>query len=151
MSKTSYGENNLVKFEANAVAPPSYGANLGVSLHTADPGEGGLYTTNAATYTNYAPITIARDATGLTICDATNPYSANANGSAYKNAVQLTFPQSDAGFVGPEGITYVAMYDLVTGKILRRTQIGSPSPYTLLVGPNSTPFFPAGTLVWVEA
>jgi hypothetical protein len=151
MSKTSYGENNLMAYEANGTAMPNYGANLGVSLHIADPGEAGLYTTNAATYTNYAPTTVSRDALGLTICDGTNPYAANPNGSGYKNAAQITFPQSDPGFVGPEGITYVAIYDLTTGKILRRAQIGAPSPYTLLVGPNSTPFFPPGTLIWLEA
>jgi hypothetical protein len=150
MSKGNFAENAIVKYEANAVAMPNYGANLGVSLHTADPGEGGTNTTNAATYTNYAPITVSRDALGLTICDPTNPFAANPNGSAYKNAVQLAFPQSDPGFVGPEGITYVAIYDIATGNILRRTQIGSPSPYTLLIGPNATPFFPAGTLVWAE-
>jgi len=150
MSKSNYGENNLIKYEANAVAMPNYGANLGVSLHTADPGEAGVFTTNACTYTNYAPTTVARDAAGLTVCDPDTPFAANAAGSAYKNAVQIGFPKSDAAYVGPEGATHIAIYDIVTGNILRRTQIGSPSPYTLLIGPNATPFFPIGTLIFAE-
>ena len=54
MSKSNTTENDLVKFYANGTAMPSYGTNLYVHLHTADPGEGGTSSTNQATYTDYA-------------------------------------------------------------------------------------------------
>jgi hypothetical protein len=147
MSKTLYAENAYVKFEANAVAMPTWGANFGVSLHTQDPGEGAVYTDYAATYTNYAPITVARDAGGLTICDATNPYAANANGGGYKNTAQLTWPESSAGFVGPETLTHAAVYELATGKIVRRGALPTP----IVVGPLATPYAPPGTVIFGEA
>ena len=146
MSKSNYAENAWMAFECNATAMPSWGANLGVALHTADPGENGLYTTNACAYTNYAPITVSRDVAGLTLCDGTNPYAANASGNAYKNAAQMTFPTSDPGYVGPETATHVSIYDIGTGKILRSTAL----TVGVIIGPNATPLFPAGTLVWAE-
>jgi hypothetical protein len=41
MSKGNITENDLVKFYFNNVAMPSYGSNLYLALHIADPGEGG--------------------------------------------------------------------------------------------------------------
>jgi hypothetical protein len=146
MPKSNYARNAYLKFEANAVALPSWGANLGAALHLSDPGVGSPYNTNVPTYTNYAPITVPRDGSGLVICDPTNPYAANAAGTAYKNAAQMTFPEADPGFAGPENITFVSIYDIGTGNILRVTNI----PYTIIVGPRSIPLFPAGTLIWAE-
>jgi len=144
VSKGSVTENDYVKFEANAVAMPSYGANLQINLHTADPGEAGTATTNAPTYTGYAAKTKPRDNTGFTICDPTNPYAANAAGSAYKNADIVLFDECTGG--GPESITHVSVSVVGSGQILRKTALTAP----LLVSPGVTPLFPAGTLVWAE-
>lgn len=143
MSKGNTTENDYVKFEANAVAMPSYGSNLQINLHTADPGEAGTATTNAPTYTPYAAQTVSRDALGLTICDPTNPYAANASGSAYKNADDVIFPECTSG---SDTITHVSISVIATGQILRKTSLTS----SLAVSANVTPLFPAGTLVWAE-
>ena len=54
-----------------------------VSLHTADPGEGGSQTTSEATYVNYARQAVARSAAGWTI-----------SGNNASNAAAITFPTS---------------------------------------------------------
>jgi hypothetical protein len=43
--------------------------NLYLSLHTADPGEGGDQTTNEVTYTSYARVAVPRSSDGFTITD----------------------------------------------------------------------------------
>ena len=67
MSKANATENDLVKFIFNNVAFPSYGTNLQVNLHTADPGEAGTDATCAATNTGYAGVSVSREGTGRTI------------------------------------------------------------------------------------
>jgi hypothetical protein len=42
-----------------------------ISLHTADPGEAGNQNTNAANYTGYARIAVARSASGFTLSTST--------------------------------------------------------------------------------
>ena len=143
MSKSNATENDYVKFEANAVAMPSYGANLQINLHTADPGEAGTATTNAPTYTGYAAVSKPRDNTGFTICDATNPYAANASGSGYKNASDVIFPECTGG---SDTITHVSVSVIGSGQILRSTALTA----SLAVSNGITPLFVAGTLVWGE-
>lgn len=146
MSKGNTTENDFVKFEANATAMPSYGANLNVNLHTADPGEAGSPSTNLATYDGYLSVSVARDSGGWTICNGTDPYGANASGNAYKNTAQVTFPECDAGFVGTQTITHVSTSSPSTGQLLRKTALTTP----IVVGALTTPLFPAGTLVFAE-
>jgi hypothetical protein len=146
MSKGNTTESDYVKFEANATAMPSYGANLQVNLHTADPGEAGAPATSAADYDGYLAVLVARDAGGWTICDGGSPYNANANGNAYKNAAQITFPECEAGFVGTQTITHVSTSSPSTGQLLRKTALTVP----IVVGPLVTPLFPAGSLVFAE-
>lgn len=143
MSKSNATENDYVKFEANAVAMPSYGANLQVNLHTADPGEAGTATTSAPTYTGYAAVSVSRDAAGFTICDGTNPYAANASGNAYKNTAQITFPECTGG---SDTITHVSVSVIATGQILRKTALTA----SIAVSNTITPLFPPGTLVFAE-
>lgn len=143
MSKSNATENDYVKFEANAVAMPSYGASLQINLHTGDPGEAGVATTSAPTYTGYAATTVTRDASGFTICDGTNPYASNASGNAYKNAAQITFPECTGG---SDTITHVSVSVVATGQILRKTALTASLAVSNLV----TPLFPAGTLVFAE-
>lgn len=146
MSKGNTTENDYVKFEANAVAMPSYGANLQINLHTADPGEAGTATTNLPTYTNYVAQTVSRDAAGLTICDGTNPYADNASGNAYKNFAQINFPEYEGGFVGTEDITHTSISVIATGQILRKTALTQARVFSAGI----TPIFPAETMIWAE-
>jgi hypothetical protein len=142
MSHGNATENDLIKFIGNGVAMPSYGANLQVNFHTADPGETGTATTNEPTWTGYAAVAVARDNTGWTICDPDSPYAANANGSAMKNAAEITFPECTAG--GPESMTHTSISVVATGQIIVKGALTSP----ILVSPNQTPRFPPGTLVY---
>jgi len=143
MSKSNATENDYVKFEANAVAFPAYGASLQINLHTADPTESGVDTTSAPTYTGYVAVSKPRDNTGFTICDGTNPYAPNASGNAYKNASDVVFPECTGG---SDTITHVSVSVIATGQILRSTALTASLAVSNLV----TPFFPAGTLVFAE-
>jgi hypothetical protein len=69
----------------NAAAPAT---NLYVSLHNADPGEGGNQTTNETAYTNYARQAVARTTGGWTV-SGTDP-------TQVVNAATITFPQCGA-------------------------------------------------------
>lgn len=95
MSKGNTTENDIMKFMFQNVAMPSYGSNLYLSLHTADPGEAGDQTTNEAAYTSYARIGVARDATGWVV-----------SGNQSSNDDLLQFPQCTGG---SETITHVAI------------------------------------------
>ena len=78
-------ETDLVSliFTATAIANIADNAssspltNLYVSLHTADPGEGGSQTTNEAAYTSYARVAVARTSGGWTVTN--NSVSPAAN------------------------------------------------------------------------
>lgn len=142
MSKSNATENDFVKFEANAVAMPAYGATLQINLHTADPGEAGVATTNLPTYTGYAAIVKARDNTQFTICDTDG--TPNAAGSAYKNAVDFVFAECTGG--GPEDVTHVSVSVVATGQILRSTALTAPLSVSNLI----TPYFPAGSIIFAE-
>lgn len=143
MSKGNATENDFVKFIAHATAMPSYGANLQVNLHTADPGEAGTATTSAPTYTGYAAIAVARDSGGWTICDGTDPYAPNAAGNAFKNAAEVTFPECTGG---SDTLTHASVSVVATGQVLYKGALSAPINVSNLI----TPRFPAGTLVMVE-
>src|SRR4051794_26930841 len=94
MSKGDTFENDLLKliFNATAIANIADNAaaspltNLYVSLHTADPGEGGSQTTSECNYTGYARQAVARTTGGFTVtansvspvADVTFPNPTNA-------------------------------------------------------------------------
>jgi hypothetical protein len=143
LSKSNATENDWVKFVAQGTALPSYGSNLQVNLHTADPGESGTATTSAATYTGYAAVSVSRDASGWTICDGTNPYGANTAGPAFKNAAEVTFPECTGG---TNTITHASVSVVATGQILYKGALTASLSVSNLI----TPRFPAGTLVMVE-
>lgn len=75
MSKGNTFENDIIKliFQSTAIANIADNAASGpltslyLSLHTADPGEGGSQTTSEAAYTSYVRKAVARDATGFDI------------------------------------------------------------------------------------
>lgn len=75
MSKSNSFENDLVALIFNAAAIGNIADNAGtapltnlyVSLHSADPGEGGTQATNEVAYTNYARVAVARSGAGWAI------------------------------------------------------------------------------------
>jgi hypothetical protein len=97
MSKTNTWENELLLLLFNNTTMSGVGdvtglpgsavaGSLYVSLHTADPGEGGSQNTNEAAYTAYARVAVARTVGGWTV-------SANA----VENAALIAFPQCAGG------------------------------------------------------
>lgn len=130
MSKGNTTENDLVKFIFNNVAMPSYGSNLYLSLHTADPGEGGDQTTNEANYTSYARVAIARDNTGWVV-----------SGNQASNDDLVQFPQCTGG---SNTITHVAVgtQSSGAGQILYSGALNAPLSVSNLIQPQ----FAAGDL-----
>lgn len=53
--------------DATGLRGSSTAGSLFLSLHTADPGEGGDQTTNETTYTSYARVAVARSGSGWTV------------------------------------------------------------------------------------
>jgi hypothetical protein len=94
MSKGNTFENDLLKliFNATAIANMADNAasspltNLQVSLHTADPGEGGDQTTSEAAYTSYARVAVARTSGGWTVTN-----------NSVSPAADITFPAGTGG------------------------------------------------------
>lgn len=94
MSKSNLLENSVLALLFNATAFANLAENdtsspatdLHVSLHTADPGEGGDQTTNEATYTSYARVAVARNSGGWTV-----------SGNAVTNTAAIVFPEATGG------------------------------------------------------
>ena len=131
MSKGNTTENDVIAFMFNATAMPTYGANLYVHLHTADPGEAGTSSTNEATYTDYARVSVARDAGGWTV-----------TGNEAENTAEVTFPECTGG---TNTITHASICTN-GGQILYSGALTDSLSVSNLI----TPRFPAGTLVFQE-
>lgn len=94
MSKSNLLENGILALLFNATALANLAENdttspatsLYVSLHTADPGEGGDQTTNEATYGAYARVAVARNSGGWTV-----------SGNAVTNTAAIVFPECTSG------------------------------------------------------
>lgn len=138
MSKSNTTENDIVKFMFNNVAMPSYGSNLYLSLHTADPGEGGDQTTNEVSYTggsgDYARIAISRDAGGWTVA-----------GNQSSNAALAQFAVSNTG---PVIATHLAIGTAASGagQILASGALSASLTINNLVQPQ----FAIGGIVYQE-
>jgi hypothetical protein len=131
MSKGNTTEADFIAFVFNATAMPSYGSNLSVSLHTADPGEAGTLATNEADYTGYARVSVARDSGGWTVA-----------GNQASNTAEITFPECTGG---SNTITHVAV-GTAGGQILYSGALTASISVSNLI----TPRFPVGTLVLEE-
>jgi hypothetical protein len=131
MSKGNTTEADFIAFVFNATAMPSYGSNLSVSLHTADPGEGGTLATNEADYTGYARVSVARDSGGWT-----------CSSNQASNTAEITFPECTGG---TNTITHVAV-GTAGGQILYSGALTANISVSNLI----TPRFPVGTLVLQE-
>ena len=134
MSKGNTTENDFAKFVFNATAMPSYGSNLYVGLHTADPGEAGDQTTSEATYIGYARVAVARDSGGWTV-----------TGPAATNVAEITFGECTSG---TNTITHVTVGTAAsgTGQILYKGALTASIDVSNLI----TPRFPVGTLTVTE-
>jgi len=88
MSKTNTHENELQVFVFNATPPPSLVGvtTFYISLHTADPTEAGLQTTDEATYGAYARVAVLRSAAGFVV-----------TGNTVNLATTAIFPQCTSG------------------------------------------------------
>ena len=134
MSKGNTFENDLLQmiFNAQAIAnicddaATSPLTNLYVSLHTADPGEGGDQTTTEATYTSYARVAVARTSGGWTV-------SANS----VSPAANIDFPACTGG---SSTVTYFAVgtASSSTGKILYSGAVSPSIAVTSGVTPRLT-------------
>ena len=133
MSIGNTTENDIGKllFQGTAL---SWNANtdLYVSLHTADPGEGGSQTTNEASYTSYARVTVARTSGGWTVTN-----------NVAENAALTQFPQATGG---SNTITHVAIGTASsgTGQIIASGALSS----SLSVSSGIQPQFAAGALTF---
>lgn len=90
MSKSAVLENDLLKLIFNNVAAAGIGDALGlqpsatagvfyVSLHTADPGNGGTQATNETTYTGYSRVAVARTTAGFTVVGSSANFTSNVD------------------------------------------------------------------------
>lgn len=138
MSKGNTYENDLMLliFNATAIANIADNAasspltNLYVSLHTADPGEGGNQTTNECTYGSYARVAVARSGSGWTV-----------SGNEATNAALVQFPQCSSG---SETATHVGVGTAAssTGKMLYSGALSAG----LAISSGIQPQFAAGDL-----
>lgn len=108
MSKGNTAENDVINLIFNATLASHLGtlsgtgnANLYVSLHTADPGEGGSQTTSECAFGSYARQAVARSGSGWTV-----------SGNSAENASTISFPECTSG---SETVTYVAIGTLSSG------------------------------------
>jgi len=174
MSKGNTFENELLALifnntdiadigDAAGLQNSATAGNLYVSLHTADPGEGGNQTTSEANYTSYARVAVARSSGGWTV-----------SGSSVSNTSAIVFPQATGG---SNTITHVGIGTASsgTGKLLFKAPLGTAvqGPFTAktddtitipghtLAVDDRVAFYPAagsslptgiteGTLYWVK-
>ncbi len=126
----------LLIFNATAIANIADNAasspltNLYVSLHTADPGEGGSQTTNECAYGSYARVAVARSGSGWTV-----------SGNTATNAALVQFPQCTSS---SETATHVAVGTAAssTGKLLYKGALSA----SLAISSGIQPQFAAGSL-----
>jgi hypothetical protein len=107
VSKSNSFENSLLLLvfnntnianvgDATGLRGSSTAGSLYVSLHTADPGEGGSQTTSEAAYTGYARVAVARSGAGWTV-----------TGNSVSPAANIDFGECTASAGGP--ITHVGI------------------------------------------
>jgi hypothetical protein len=141
MSKGNTFENDLLLLifnntnaadigDATGLRGSSTAGSLYVSLHTADPGEGGNQTTNETSYTSYARVAVARSGAGWTV-----------TGNAVANAALVQFPQCTGGTATLTHFA-VGVASSSTGKILYKGALSS----SLAVSSGIQPQFAAGDL-----
>lgn len=82
-----FNNSNLANIgDATGLRGSSAAGSFYISLHTADPGEGGSQNTNEAAYTSYARVAVARSGAGFT-----------CSGDTASNTAAASFPQATGG------------------------------------------------------
>jgi hypothetical protein len=105
MSKSNATESDLLALTFTATALPWAAATqLDIHLHTADPGEAGISTTNEATYTSYAAVTVSRSGSAWTV-----------TGNTVTNDNLIQFPQCTGG---SNTITHISITPNASTQIL---------------------------------
>jgi len=142
MSKSNSLENALMLLLFNATTfngiaendSTSPNTDLYVSLHTADPGEGGSQTTSECAYGSYARVAVARSGAGWTVTNNTAT-----------NAALVQFPQCSSG---SETATYVGvgLGSSGAGTLLYSGALSA----SLAISSGIQPQFSAGTLSIAE-
>lgn len=135
-------ENDIMKliFNATTIANLAINATSGpltsleVSLHTADPGEGGNQTSSEVTYTDYARVAVVRTTLGWTVVN-----------NSVSPVAEITFP---AGTGGSGTVTHAAIgtAHTSTGKILFS---GTVTP-NIVTGNGITPFLPVTSTITID-
>jgi hypothetical protein len=139
MSKSNAWETALLALLFNATpianiadnAASSPLTNLYVSLHTADPGEGGNQQSNEADYGSYARVAVARSGSGWTV-----------TGGIVNPVAPIEFPQASSG---SNTITHFGIGTLSSGAGVLLYS-GSVSP-TIAVTTGVTPRLTTSTEV----
>jgi len=123
-----FNGTTIANIADNAASSPA--TNLYVSLHTADPGEGGSQNTNETTYTSYARVAVARTSGGWTV-----------SGNNATNTSTITFPTCTGGSAT---LTHfgIGLASSSTGTLLFSGELSS----SLAVSNNITPAIAAGDL-----
>ncbi|MEQ9073334.1 MAG: hypothetical protein RLP09_05715 [Sandaracinaceae bacterium] len=120
--------------DAAGLQPSAVAGDLFVSLHTADPGEGGTQATSEATYPGYARAAVPRDGTGWSV----------AGGQA-ENGGTVAFPECTGG---SQVITHAAIGVDPTGAGAVLYRVALAAPVTVEAG--MFPRFPAAALSLTE-
>jgi hypothetical protein len=82
-----FANSNIANYgDATGIRGSTTAGSLFVALHTADPGEAGVQTTNEVSYTGYARVAVARSGSGWTV-----------SGATVSNAAAVIFGQCTAG------------------------------------------------------
>ena len=141
MSKSNTFENELLRLlflnealtligDAAGLQPSAAPGSLYVSLHTADPGEGGTQSTSEATYTGYTRVPVARSGVGWTV-----------TGNAVENTAAVDFGECSAGSSNATHFG-VGCSSSGVGKLLHKGALSTP----LAVSVGVQPRFVAGSL-----
>lgn len=142
MSKTNACENSLLLLifnntdfaligDAAGLQNSATAGSLYVSLHTADPGEGGDQTTSEIAYTSYARVAVARSGAGWTV-----------TGNSVSPAATISFP---AGTGGSGTATYFGVGTSSSGAGVLLYS-GAISP-TIVCGNGITPQLTTATAI----
>lgn len=145
MSLSDAAESDLLKLlftnttwanfgDVTGIVGSGSAGNLYLSMHTADPGEGGTQSTNEATYTSYARVAVARTGGNWTISGTSPTQVSNAN--------TVSFPACTGG---TNTITHIGIGLASSGA--NELLVIIPLTVSLTVTSGVTPQYAAGALV----
>lgn len=141
MSKANGFENDLLLLTFNSTLAAHLGVlstagntNLYISLHTADPTEGGNQQSSECAFGSYARVAVVRSGSGWTV-----------SGNQASNAATISFPECTSG---SETVTHVGIGTLSsgTGQLLYKGALSS----SRAVSSGITLQFAIGALVVTE-